>query len=233
MQIIPVIDLKNGVVVHAKRGLRDHYEPVNSSLCPSPDIFHVLEAFLNLYDFETFYIADLNAISYQGHHDHLLQQVLDYFPDQMFWIDKGFQTHHSTLLADNYLPVLGSESYNIDTLKELEAFKKHFVLSLDYGLKGKLGVSNLFKEPNYWPDNIIIMSLARVGSDQGPDIDRLAKYCSQYADKNFIAAGGIRDYADLVALKQIGVKKALMATALHTGRLSKEEIQSLEPPTYE
>jgi len=43
MKIIPVIDLKDGVVVHAKQGHREHYQPINTDLCKSSDIFQVIE----------------------------------------------------------------------------------------------------------------------------------------------------------------------------------------------
>ena len=66
MKIIPVIDLKDGVVVHAQQGIRDLYQPINTALCQSSDIYQVIEAFLGVYDFDTFYIADLNAITHQG-----------------------------------------------------------------------------------------------------------------------------------------------------------------------
>ena len=73
----------------------------------------------------------------------------------------------------NYLPVLGSECYRDETISELKAFKNHFILSLDYSNSDALGAESLFSDQNFWPDNIIIMTLDRVGSNQGPDLDKL------------------------------------------------------------
>ena len=53
MQIIPVIDLKDGVVVHARQGKREHYQAISTNLCQSADIYKVIEAFLGVYDFDT------------------------------------------------------------------------------------------------------------------------------------------------------------------------------------
>ena len=74
MKIIPVIDLKDGVVVHAHQGMREQYQPIGSNLCQSSDIYRVIEAFLGVYDFDTIYIADLNAITHQGDHDRLIMR---------------------------------------------------------------------------------------------------------------------------------------------------------------
>ena len=62
MQVIPVIDLLNGEVVHAKKGLRQTYQPMQSPLCPSSDPLTVVSELLALHPFKQLYIADLNAI---------------------------------------------------------------------------------------------------------------------------------------------------------------------------
>jgi phosphoribosylformimino-5-aminoimidazole carboxamide ribotide isomerase len=110
---------------------------------------------------------------------------------------------------------------------ELKAFNKHFILSLDYSKSKELGAKSLFSNPNLWPDNIIIMTLNRVGSDQGPDLDKLKWFCNKHPLKHFIAAGGIRNTDDLQALKQVGIEQALIATALHSGTISGECIKNL------
>ena len=226
MKIIPVIDLKNGVVVHAKQGDRANYQPINSQLCQSSDIYDVINAFLQLYNFDTFYIADLNAITNQGNHDDLIKAVLAFFPQQQFWIDKGFYRYQAQ--AHNYIPVLGSECYREDTLAELNGFNKQFILSLDYSANGALGANSLFVNSAHWSDTIIIMTLARVGSYQGADFVKLSAFCQLYPEKNFVAAGGIRHLNDLKKLQQIGVKQALIASALHSGAIAYAELLALE-----
>jgi phosphoribosylformimino-5-aminoimidazole carboxamide ribotide isomerase len=225
MKIIPVIDLKDGVVVHARRGERKLYQAINTNLCQSPDIYQVIEAFLGVYDFDTVYIADLNAITHQGDHENLISDVLAYFPHILFWVDSGYQRCKKH--PDNYLPVLGSECYSDETLSELDAFEKRFILSLDYSISETLGAKSLFSNQDLWPETIIIMALNRVGSNQGPDLDRLNWFCRQYPHIHFIAAGGIRDVNDLQDLKQAGVQKALIASALHSGAISREDIKNL------
>ena len=225
MKIIPVIDLKDGVVVHARLGVREHYQPINTNLCRSSDIYRVIGAFLGVYDFDTFYIADLNAITRQGDHERLITEVLTAFPHIIFWIDSGYQRVKK--LPDNYLPVLGSECYSDDSVLELKAFDKRFILSLDYSASGTLGAHSLFVDQDLWPDTIIVMTLNRVGSHLGPDWDKLNEFCKHYPHKCFVAAGGIRNTADLQGLKQMGVQQALVASALHSGKIGREQITNL------
>lgn len=225
MKIIPVIDLKDGVVVHARQGLRDQYQPINTKLCQSSNIYQVIEVFLKFYTFDTIYIADLNAITQQGDHDNLINEVLTFFPNIQFWVDKGYQRLKT--YPHNYLPVLGSECYNDDNVLELKAFSDRFILSLDYSMSGELGAKSLFSNPDLWPASIIIMTLSRVGSHQGPDLAKLNEFCKRYPDKLFIAAGGIRNIDDLHAIKRLGVKQALIASALHSGAISRVDIEGI------
>jgi len=215
IKIIPVIDLKDGVVVHAHLGLRDQYQPIQSQLCQSAELFKVMSAFLTLADFDCFYIADLNAITGQGNHKALINDLLKAYPQKSFWIDSGYQTIKD--YADNHLPVLGSECYSEQQLSELKAFEKRFILSLDYGKSGALGATSLFSDQSLWPKTIIIMTLNRVGSQQGPDLETLSAFCKDYPEQHFVAAGGIRNNEDLLALTHIGIQQALIASALHTG----------------
>jgi phosphoribosylformimino-5-aminoimidazole carboxamide ribotide isomerase len=225
MKIIPVIDLKDGVVVHAQQGMRDQYQPISTNLCQSSDVCQVIKAFLGVYDFDTIYIADLNAITHQGDHDRLITGVLTSFPNILFWIDRGYQPFKK--YPNNHLPVLGSESYSDDNLIELKTFNNHFILSLDYSISEALGAKSLFSDPDLWPETIIIMTLKRVGSNQGPDLDKLNRFCSQYPHKHFVAAGGIRNIADLQALKEVGIQQVLIASSLHSRAIGQKEIKNL------
>jgi phosphoribosylformimino-5-aminoimidazole carboxamide ribotide isomerase len=233
MKIIPVIDLKEGQVVHAREGKRDQYEPIKTQLCESADIFQIIQAFVTIYRFDTIYIADLNAISFKGNHNLLINQVLVSFPELIFWIDQGYQCIGEKLTCpDNYIPVLGSESYRDDNIFELGNYANKFVLSLDFSTTEPLGAESLFSSPELWPDTVIIMTLDRVGSHKGPDLVKLTEFCEQYQNKNFVAAGGIRHQQDLIALSEIGIEHALIASALHAGTLSADEVSKFQAKKY-
>ncbi len=227
MQIIPVIDLKDHYVVHAVKGNRAEYKPTRSSLCKEPDIDCVIEAFLSLYDFKVFYVADLNAITAgESVHQSLLLDVFSRYPDRRFWVDSGNHTVQRYYQGfANYLPVIGSESLIDDDVEHIERLRETFVLSLDYSANGRLGSSLIFDNPNLWPNAIIIMTLAQVGSELGPDFAKLSYYCREFPEKRIIAAGGIRHKQDLFELQKIGVNDVLIASALHSGALSENDIK--------
>lgn len=223
MQIIPVIDLKNGVVVHAKHGQRENYQPIQSVLTTNSDIYSVLNSFLQLHNFNTFYIADLDAITGQGSQRDLIEQVAKDFPKMTFWVDAGYQKARDFLL--NYLPVLGSECFTDDNFCEILEFEKRFILSLDFGKQGeKLGSQKFFTQTNFWSKNVIVMTLNRVGSSQGVAIDLLEKFKRNFPHTNFIAAGGVRNVQDVEQLKMIEIEYVLVASALHSGVITKSDL---------
>ncbi|KJV07406.1 HisA/HisF-related TIM barrel protein [Methylocucumis oryzae] len=228
MKVIPVLDLKNGLVVHAQRGQRDAYQPIRSCLGCEPDIFSVINALLALAEFKTFYIADLNAITGHSAHEHdaLLQRVVQAYPALQFWVDKGYQQAEQVATLA-YYPVLGSESYNDEHLAVLSGFHKRFVLSLDYQGDEALGAKALFADTRYWPEHVILMTLAQVGSGLGPDFVRLSAYRQRYPQQSFVAAGGVRTEDDLLRLKAMGIDTALVASALHSGALGRAELSRL------
>ena len=68
------------------------------------------------------------------------------------------------------------------------------------------------------------MTLARVGSGSGPDLKRLAAIQAVASGRRVFAAGGMRNVADLLALKEAGIAGALVASCLHDGRLTGNDI---------
>jgi phosphoribosylformimino-5-aminoimidazole carboxamide ribotide isomerase len=233
MQIIPVIDLKDGIVVHAKQGNRDSYAPLKSQICHSADIFDVINAFWGLFRLPTIYIADLNAITQQSDNADLLADVLAHFPHISFWIDKGYPIGNTRFeLSKNCIPVIGSESLNDENVSDISKYDKNFILSLDFSLTGEMGAKTLFSDQDLWPSNIIIMSLPSVGSNLGPDFERLAIFSKHHPKYNIIAAGGIRNNQDLRELEQLGIQQTLVATALHNGNISPDDITNLRTKKY-
>ncbi|MFA5982507.1 MAG: HisA/HisF-related TIM barrel protein [Methylococcaceae bacterium] len=233
MKIIPVIDLKAGVVVHAKHGQREQYLAISSKLSHSAELLYVLAAFLKLYPFDTFYIADLDAIMGLGNNTAILKDLFIKYPNISFWVDAGKQTSLQAISpVGNFIPVIGSECFSNEELPAFDALKQNFILSLDFAKTTQLGAFKLFTDTKRWPQNIIIMTLDRVGSQMGPDLEKLSVFQQSNPGKNFIAAGGVRHYQDLVQLKKIGINQALIASALHSGQLDAKAIHSLQTKKY-
>jgi phosphoribosylformimino-5-aminoimidazole carboxamide ribotide isomerase len=226
MQIIPVIDLLNGAVVHAKQGQRASYQPIQSLLTASSKPLDIVAALLEVYPFTRLYIADLNAIQHSGDNFSVICAIAQKFPQLALWIDAG---GHSTPVIALSSMILGSENFS-----ELESFlvyknqqKNDFVLSLDFMTNGYQGPAELLGSSQYWPHNVIVMSLQNVGANQGFNADLMLKMLELAAGKNIYAAGGVRNTEDLNALKKIGAHGALIASALHQKQLSTDEINSI------
>lgn len=236
MEVIPVIDLLNGCVVHAQRGQRNCYRPIESSLCDSSQPLAVVQALLGLYPFKRLYIADLDAIQGQGHNSPTIREIYNRYPELDIWLDGGFTSAQELELeeAGGLTCVLGSENLASAAhyLEMKSSARQSMVLSLDFGVDGHMGPAELLHMPREWPDQVIAMTLARVGSNEGPDLQILGKVLQTSRAvtpaSRIYAAGGVRHLADLKAVAERGVGGALVATALHNGSISPEEIAALE-----
>ena len=243
MQIIPVIDLKNAQVVHAKHGNRHAYQPIKSILSASSDIFSIVEGLLKLYPFRTIYMADIDAITNSGHHFEQIELLCSMYPHITWWVDNGVRNVEAHILyapQANIRAVFGSE--HIHTLQDYHAmsyaYKSRHVLSLDKLDNVKLdnvkldstelGAAELHHTGLYWPDDVICMTLNNVGSNAGPDIARLQALqqlnLARKKPANIFAAGGVRNMDDLLVLKQLGVAGALVASALHSGEITAQQL---------
>lgn len=221
MTIIPVMDLMNGVVVHARRGERDNYRPVVSTLCPSAAPEAILRALVEKLDCDMIYIADLDAIRFQRPQLALIDKLKRNFPTIQFWLDAGISDQRSFDSLQAYglaRLVVGSESTReIAWLASLE--KDTWILSLDFKENRFLGDATLFENTAIWPQRILAMNLAQVGSESGPDFALLKTLRQRKPDAEIYAAGGVRDNRDLVKLQHQGIHGALVATALHSGTI--------------
>jgi len=152
-------------------------------------------------------------------------------PGATLWIDAGFSD-----VADCafWLPlgatlVIGSESLAaVDDWQEIHgAFGENVVLSLDFGTDGSRGPEPLFSDPALWPTRLIAMDLTRVGTDTGPDVDRLKAIIEAAGSCAVFAAGGVRSAKDLAAIAALRAQGAVIATALHSEAVTQNEIAAL------
>src|SRR4051812_37981485 len=124
--LIPVIDLIGGQVVHARAGDRDSYRPLDRSVLATGTAgpATVIRGLLDLHPFRTLYIADLDGIRKRGDHKLLIRELRLALPGLQFWVDGGFGGLCSCrrfLAADLGDLVLGSESQDDTRLLELFA----------------------------------------------------------------------------------------------------------------
>ncbi|HTZ68440.1 MAG TPA: HisA/HisF-related TIM barrel protein [Roseiarcus sp.] len=230
MQAIPVIDLMGGEVVHARKGDRASYRPLESSLSPTSDATDVVRGLLAIYPFRALYVADLDAIRGAGDNFPALRSIRAEFPTLEMWVDNGAADPAAleTLIGAGLgAPVIGSESQRDRALLSEHRDSRRIVLSLDFRGDAFQGPAEILAEPALWPRRVIVMTLARVGSGAGPDLHRFAAVRSVAGKREIYAAGGVRDAADLSALKAAGASGALIATALHERRVVRADLEAI------
>ena len=242
MKIIPVIDIRNHRAAHALRGRRERYRPLKSALCPTDDAAAVAAAYLAYHRFSDLYLADLDAIEGAGENSGIAELLLRRHPDIALWIDAGRHAYPRELHAmfpGRARIVLGTESGL--SAAACRALRRRFdcVLSLDYRgdvLRRGDGAGRPPPDPpeSLLSDEIILMSLHRVGARNGPDRRLLRRWRALTKDsgRKLYAAGGVRGKDDLLRLHRDHAAGALVASCLHDKTLKPAEIAELEamPP---
>jgi len=231
MHVIPVLDLKGGLVVHARMGQRDQYRPIKTPLASTSKPIDVARGLLSIHPFASFYIADIDAIAGAGNNNAVLAELKAEFPHATFWVDNGIADRAS---AERWLDaglghlVLGSETQKDQAVLRRLSKDNRIVLSLDYRGDDFIGPAALLSDVDMWPSRVITMTLARVGSGMGPDWRRLEATNNAGRGRRVYAAGGVRDADDLVALADRGIAGALVASCLHNGILTGAQIARLQ-----
>lgn len=246
-RVIPVLDLQNGQVVRGVGGRRHDYQPLRSQLTASSEPVEVAQAFRSHFGLTEIYLADLNAIAgsppawpaYTALHDLGFQ----------LWVDAGVRDAAAIAplaYAGIKAIVLGLETIaGPHVLSEACAAlgSARVVFSLD--LKGGVPLGDL----SAWNNTdalaiaaqaiergvrrLLLLDLARVGSNQGIGTERLcAELVTNYPEVEIATGGGVRDANDLKQLREIGVHAVLVASALHAGRIRRNELRALTPERW-
>jgi phosphoribosylformimino-5-aminoimidazole carboxamide ribotide isomerase len=237
VRVIPVLDLKAGLAVHAVRGQRDAYAPVKSVLARSADPLDLGRALVTRLGAKDCYVADLDAIARVGDHRQAIHDLAGL--GLRVWLDAGIASVDDAERARSLGAariIVGTET--LTDPRDLAAMvtalggesTSSCILSLDLHegrLRGgspavaRLGPGDLAAIA--WEAGIrtfIVLDLARVGSEEGPRLDAARALRRAFGDAELVIGGGVRDGADLAALDTEGFQGALVATALHRGVIS-------------
>ncbi len=231
MEIVPVLDIRHGQVVRAVAGDRDAYQPMQSPLCPTSLPRDVAKAFGSLWPFTSLYIADLDAIQRNPAFDNRrhVADILVATTARDVWLDAGMRSLsdiQNGVVSPRIWPVVGSETgITADELLSLsDALDKRFILSLDFRETMFVGHGSLLEVPECWPRCIIAMTLARVGTDSGPDLALITRLAQVHMGGVVYAAGGLRTAADLLAAQDAGAAGALVSSALHAQTITADDL---------
>jgi phosphoribosylformimino-5-aminoimidazole carboxamide ribotide isomerase len=225
MRIVPVLDIKGGVVVHARRGQRASYAPLSSPLVEGSEPLAVARALCTLCRTRTIYVADLDALGGGPVNEAMLAELARVADP---WADAGAATPERAAAlqrAGVARNVVGTESLGPATeiaqpIVLSVDLREGWLISPDPALadRGPSAVVPLARALNV--RELVVIDLARVGSSAGPPLKAVAELATALPGVEIYAGGGVRDDADLQALESAGATGALVATALHEGRIT-------------
>ena len=239
MRIYPVIDLKGGVVVHARGGDRERYLPVRSAIASSPGPLAVARAFRSRLGLGSIYVADLDAIAgAEPAGATLAALAADGFE---LLVDAGVRSS----AAASALLELGAAAVvaGLETLPGPGALEEmvrrvgvgRLVFSLDlrdgrplgdraaWGGEGAAHVARAAHRAG--ARRLLLLDLARVGSAAGfAHVDLLTELVQELEGTALLAGGGIRSRGDLALLADAGAAGAHLGTALHEASIRRDDV---------
>jgi phosphoribosylformimino-5-aminoimidazole carboxamide ribotide isomerase len=236
VRIIGVIDLKDGQAVHARGGRRDEYAAVSKAAGTviDGDAVKLAGVYLDTFGLADIYVADLDAIGSAATNDEVVRRVCELGGNVL--VDggvAGLDDAHRVAAAGADQVIVGLETLpSFDILRDV---CHHYAVTFSLDLRGGVpmciaALANLSPEDlaleavAAGAQAIIVLDVARVGGLDGPDREML-KHIRQVApDSQVLAGGGVRSLRDLKQLADIGCDGALVASALHDGRLTASDV---------
>ncbi len=239
MNIIPVLDLLDGVVVRGVAGRRSEYRPISSCLTPSTDPLDVASAIRDALALDFFYVAELDAILGVDFELNTLRELNAVGAGIM--VDAGvrsMQTAASLFDAGIHTVIAGLETIpGPNLLGQLcrEFGSERICFSLD--VKGGAPLGRLDAWASSDPldlateaidcgvTRIIVLDLARVGVAGGTGTDQLCgQLRSRFPNVQLTTGGGVRGAQDILDQRAIGVENVLVASAIHNGSIDREDV---------
>lgn len=212
MKLVLAMDLKGGCVVHGKSGQREEYRPLDWGCSPTAEPVGFVQAIAPKY----IYIADLDRIGGTGSHDRIVRECAREVSG--CFVDRGCRSPDDLLDGYHITNIIGTETAGGDLPRYTGGF-----LSLDLKA-GRVIPSGhdpveMLHEANGWRfDGCIVLNIAAVGTETGLDRKMLESLRSAYHGKLFWG-GGVATAADLALLSDAEFDGAIIATALHHGKV--------------
>jgi phosphoribosylformimino-5-aminoimidazole carboxamide ribotide isomerase len=242
MFLLPVMDLLGGVVVRGISGRRSEYRPVVSRIAESTHPFDVAAAFRDHFGFSELYLADLDAIA--GHEP--VFTTFEGLSERGFrcWVDAGLRDEDDARrlrVAGDVTVVAG-----LETVRGRQALERivtavgcnGVAFSLDLRGGEPLGDRSAWEYADALTiagqavavgiRRLIVLDVARVGAGGGTGTEDLCTELKRrWPDVSVIAGGGVRGVADLRRLRALAIDGVLVASALHDGLLTRQDVDDL------
>ncbi|KZX12668.1 HisA/HisF family protein [Methanobrevibacter filiformis] len=224
VKIIPVMDLMNGMAVSGKSGNRSTYSQLKTIFSPDSNPIAISNS-LKLTGADEIYIADLDLIEKQGNNLDKIKMINTFVP---VMLDCGISTFKSFkfFLDFAYKIIVATETLeSIDELYKIfdKIGRQRIVVSVDIKdnelYSNSLDIDlNEFKNVlhDINPDEIILLDISRVGTEKGINTKLINEF-SEFKE-NIILGGGIAN-DNISEMDKLGIKKALVGSAIHNGEI--------------
>jgi phosphoribosylformimino-5-aminoimidazole carboxamide ribotide isomerase len=245
VRVIPVIDLMGGQVVRGVGGRRDEYRPIQSILCTDSRPTSV-GGTLAAANFREVYVADLDAIGGGAPAWKIYAELSACGLD--LWVDAG--TCDAARMCElarfaaegRQLTGLIAGLESLGTPKALADMVtvagERLVFSLDLKHGQPLVQSGAWNGLSaeqiatialrLGARRMIVLDLASVGEGRGVGTEQVCRNLRcRDAQLEITAGGGVRGWDDLRSLAAAGCDAALVASALHDGRISARECAAM------
>jgi phosphoribosylformimino-5-aminoimidazole carboxamide ribotide isomerase len=242
LELIPVLDLMRGHAVHARRGARHKYQPVQSALLPGceGDAVTLARAYHTMLGAWRCYVADLDALEGWAPQTRLIQAMAD--PESGFGpgliVDGGI----TTARAARVLLEAGASSIavGLETLRGFTELKsivravggERVIFSLDL-LEGRpiqrrtgrvaseeaVVIELAARATDAGASAVLVLDLAVVGTGSGPKHLDLIDGLKRLLGVPVYSGGGVRSMQDLQLLEEAGCDAVLVGSAIHSGAI--------------
>jgi HisA/HisF family protein len=232
-RLIPVMDIKDGQVVHARGGDRTNYAPLPREWFPTTDPVAIAYHLATQWQARQLYVADLDAIMHRHFHLPLYQAIGQAIAPTELWLDPGVNVADDIARLERrsiHRIIVGTETaMGLSILTSPSVTRRDdLIVSIDlrggqilgrpdrWGAKHPADVLGLLEQVvQVGIRRVIVLELDRVGSGQGPSTHALCRQLKQrYPAIELIAGGGVRNDVDMQWLGQAGVDAVLIGTAL-------------------
>jgi phosphoribosylformimino-5-aminoimidazole carboxamide ribotide isomerase len=251
MEIIPVIDVVRGVAVHAQGGVRATYAPVRSAIAPDQpgDPMALVRAYRDVLGANACYVADLDALQGGPVQRGLIRELAGFqtgFSGELL-VDaaaSGPDGAIEVLSCGASDAIIGMET--LRSFADLRAIVKvagpnrvFFGLDLRLGapvinpLLDDVGgahadAASLAAEAvGCGVGGILVLDLARIGTGVGVDLGLVDLLRRRHPHIRLLAGGGVLTRKDLERMEDAGCDGALVASAIHAGRIGAADVAAL------
>ncbi len=241
MQILPVLDIKNGCVVRGVAGKREEYLPVESVLAENAEVLTIANAFRSQLGLSKLYVADLDAIQHDAPNDSAyraltvagFELVIDAGLRDLDRAAELFNAGASAIIAA--LETSPGPDHVMGLIDRFGTDRVIFSLDLQHGKPivatpdwGDTAIEIARRAIESGVRRLIVLDLAGVGIASGvATLSLCAQLREEFRGLELITGGGVRGADDLRVLSDARIDAVLVASALHDGSITMDDLKTV------